>query len=337
MTVNSHIQQVLKNLPKQPGVYRYYGLDGSLLYVGKAKNLKDRVSSYFQKSGLLNPRIALMTSQVQRIEYTVVHSETESLLLEASLINSLQPKYNIKLKDNPNYCYIRLSNDDIPGFFVTRQKHDTQGVYFGPYSNKLVAEEILRTVRTIFSFCQSKKPQKRPCWHVGLGQCDGVCCGQEDLATYLQKIEQIKQILSGRIQPVKAFITDQIRLAVAKENYALANLWKKRLHLLDKTLQSSKVVLPTPQDLDLISLVIDQEPTGLQLGSLFVQQIREGKIINVNNFLLTGSELIATNQSEKTHQTSLAQKFLSRFLSSYYATSNQKVPILIEVFANSAI
>jgi excinuclease ABC subunit C len=334
--IPKNLVSTIKNLPKKPGVYRYYGLDGSLLYVGKAKNLKNRVSSYFQEGRPQNQRISLMVSQIRQIEYTVVDSEMESLLLEANLINSLQPKYNIALKDDRSYCYIRLTNDEIPGFFVVRNKFDPQSTYFGPYASRYTVEEILRTLRIIFPFCQAKKAQTSPCGYVGLGQCDGLCIGKEEREDYLEKLEQIKKVLLGKTESAEAFLTSKIQQAVKEENYPLAALWKERLGLLKRTVQSRKVILPSPQDVDLVSLVMERSPEGLQLGSVFVQQIRGGRMINVNNFLLTGSEVVSEQVSPEENYPQLAQRFLIRFLSNYYTYQTELVPVLVQCFASES-
>ncbi len=328
--MNNELQKVLKNLPKKPGVYRYYGSNDSLLYVGKAKNLKNRVSSYFQTGRPHNQRISLMISQIAKIEFTVVESEEESLLLEANLINSLQPKYNVALKNNKNYYYIRLTKKEIPGLFVVRQKYDPESVYFGPYVGRYLVEETLRTIRNIFPFCQEGRTQGKPCGYVGIGLCDGVCAGYEDKSDYLAKIEQIKLVLSGRLAGAEQFLRYKIEQAAEDENFALASLWKSRLLLLQKTIASKKVILPIAQDLDLISLVLEEDRSGLKFASVFVQQIREGRLINVHNLLLSGSE---NGLEEEQAQEDLVQKTLARFLESYYAYQAESIPVLVQSFS----
>ena len=155
-------KEIIKNLPHEPGVYRFYSSSEDPLYIGKAKDLKNRVSSYFQDGRPKNQRLSLMISQIERIEYTVVKTEKESLILEANLIHKLQPKYNILLKDDRNYLYVRLTNaDPIPGFFLTRRKYDPRSDYFGPYTKLSGIVQTMRTLRLIFPYCQEKFPQKK--------------------------------------------------------------------------------------------------------------------------------------------------------------------------------
>ncbi len=328
-------KSIIKNLPQKPGVYRYYSADGELLYVGKAKNLRKRVAQYFQNT-VQNLRIKLMVRQIARIDYTVCTSEQESLLLEANLINSLQPKFNIALKEDRNYCYIKLTNDPIPGLFVTREKNDSNSRYFGPFVNRLAADLTLRTLRSIFPFCQAKKPQTRPCNYVGIGLCEGICVGQEDMVSYQEKIEQLTKTLQGKLNEVEKFLTEKINLMVTAGNFVQAALWKERLLLLRQVLTRKKVILSGGQSLELITLVITKNIYQNYLGSVFVEQIVEGKVVNVANYLLFGSELDLESEVDMTtNLQDLATKFLTRFLVSFYSLRECSSPLLIQVFFDS--
>lgn len=157
MISSQNLTQILKNLPSVSGVYRFYDLTGDLLYIGKAKNLKNRVSSYFVK----NPhsqRITLMISQIEKIEYTETQNEKAALLLEASLIFAKQPKYNVLLKEEQNHYYIRLTNTKIANFTIVHKKFDPDSSYFGPFLSWNRANQILQTARTIFPFCSVPFP-----------------------------------------------------------------------------------------------------------------------------------------------------------------------------------
>jgi len=327
------LKNVIKNLPHKPGVYRYYSADGELLYVGKAKNLKNRVAQYFQKN-IHHPRIRLMVSQIAKIEYTVCATEQESLLLEANLINSLQPKYNIALKEDRNYCYIKFtSHESIPGFFVTRDKNDPKSEYFGPFANRFLAELISRTLRSIFPFCQARKLQTRPCSYVGIGLCEGICYGQEDKLSYQEKIEQLQKALQGRLTEVEKFLLEKINLMVNNGNFAQAAVWKERWLLLRKVLTNRKTILSGGQSVDLITLVIAKNAYQDYLGSVFVEQIVEGKVVNVGNYLLLGSELDLEPETDlQTNLQDLASKFLARFLVNFYAFKKVQSPLLVQVF-----
>jgi excinuclease ABC subunit C len=221
---------------------------------------------------------------------------------------------------------VRLTNaDPIPGFFLTRRKYDPRSDYFGPYTKLSGIVQTMRTLRLIFPYCQEKFPKKKACSYVGIKQCDGICAGLESKQDYLKKLDQIKNILSGKIEPAENFLTQKMQEAVATQNFELAALWRDRLKMLKETIADQKIILPHPQDLDLVTLVVDEpDGNGLQIGSVFVQTIREGKIINVNNFLLSGSE-------EESQENS-ANSFLERFLVSYYSSRTENAPVLVQSF-----
>jgi excinuclease ABC subunit C len=330
----SQLAKTLKNLPEKPGVYRFYGRDGVILYIGKAKNLKKRVNTYFQSSRPKNQRLTLMISQIEKIEFTVVKTEKESLILEANLIHQLQPKYNVLLKDDRSYLYVRFTNHPIPGVFLTRKKYDPNSHYFGPYTKRTGIFQTLRTLRTIFPFCQEKYPKNKPCSYVGIKQCDGICVGKETKKDYLEKLDQIKKVLSGKTEQVEIFIQNKIQDAIQIQNYELAALWRDRLKILKETVTDQKIVLPKEQDLDILALVIEENSDGFLIGSIFIQNIRAGKVINVNNFLLTGTKI---EESELTQEEALKEvfnTFLQRFMSSYYNSQegSEDVPVLIQTY-----
>ncbi len=368
------IQSLVKNLPEASGVYRFFGAGEIPLYIGKAKVLKNRVSSYFMEHRLAdNPRLQLMISQVVRVEYTVVSTEKDALILEANMIHNLQPKFNILLKDDRNYLYVRITNpntkisnkpydtnrvgdiyghleelsnnesaleiksiegksnaqskfevtnhetnkgkfslldhdnelyevnkmfslvpfynfqNQIPTITLTRRKYDKTSEYFGPYTKKFGIFNVLRVLRTIFPYCEKKLSDGRPCQYVQIKQCDGICCGLENIENYNIKIDQIKKILNGATNSAKVWLKVKIGEAIDLNNYELAALWRDKLNILDEVVADQKIILPHPQNLDIITLLTQKDNDGFTISSVFVQNIRDGKIINVNNFLLSGT------------------------------------------------
>jgi excinuclease ABC subunit C len=294
--ISDHLAKTLKNLPESAGVYRYYDVAGNILYIGKAVNLKKRVSSYFQGSKIKTERMLLLINQIDKIEYSVVKNEKEALILEANLIHSLQPKFNILLKNEASYVYVCRSRDPIPSFFTTRKKYDPKARYFGPYTKKVAISDILRTLRLIFPYCQAKTPSSKPCPYVALKQCNGICYGKESFDEYISRLSLIEKILSGKTSEVQKLLIEKMNEAIKKYDFELASIWRDKIRLLDETISDQKIILPQPQDVNILNLVLSIQDDGLLIGSVYLQEIKEGKIINVNNYLLTGSELDSQNQ-----------------------------------------
>ena len=297
------IAKILNNLPQDSGVYRFFGLDDNLLYIGKAKNLKNRVSSYFRASRIAdNQRLKNMVDQIDRVDWTVVKTEKEALILEANLIHNLQPKYNIALKDDKSYLYVRInSSSPITNITLTRRKYDKKSDYFGPYTKKYGISNILRILRIILPYCEKPSPDGKPCQYVQLKQCDGICCGKESLSDYNIKIDQIKMVLNGKISQVQAWLKSKIKDAIVIENYELAGLWRDKLFLLEDVISDQKIIFPQEQDLDIITIIVRQssDPINpINVGSVFVQNIRAGKMINLNNFILSGQDYFEESDEE---------------------------------------
>jgi excinuclease ABC subunit C len=314
--INS-LKPTIATVPHQAGVYRYYAIDNSLLYIGKAKDLKNRVSQYFQDSNSHTMRIQLMVSQVYRIEYTVVKNESEALILEASLIQSLQPRYNILLKDADNYVYIRFQNkSQIPTITLERNKLDPNSEYLGPYTKKFQIVSSLKTLRQIFPFCSKVRFDNKSCDYYGVKQCDGICIGKENIEDYKSKLDKIKAVLNGDNQDSATWIKNKITEAINQEDYQFAALWRDRLNILIELTKDQKVVISNNQNLDILNLTITTNTEGLNIGSIHLQSINRGKITNVNNYLLSGSEDEEPEKSEENYD-KLATRFLERFFSTY--------------------
>ena len=255
-------------LPDLPGVYKYYNADGTLIYVGKAKSLKKRVASYFVKSTGLNHKTRRMVREIQRIEFTLVNSEFDALLLENNLIKHTQPKYNILLKDDKTYPYLLLTNEHFPSIFPTRKVIPSKGTYFGPFASVKGMKNVLELIRTLFTIRTCKldlSPEKiaegryKVCLEYHIGNCLGPCEGLQTEKDYLKDIEQAKNILKGNLGIAKAFFKTRMQEAAEAMAYELAHKYKEKLDLLEKYQAKSLVTSPAVTNLDVFSVVTDEK------------------------------------------------------------------------------
>lgn len=293
----------LKNIPPLPGIYKFYSPAGKLLYVGKAKNLVKRISSYFDNA-LKEPKVELMISQIGQIEVIPVSSEFEALLLEARLIRDKQPKYNVVWRDDKQYIYIKITREKFPKIFFAR-KADQTGAYFGPFPSSAIVKEILSYLRSIFPFCTQRESVKKSCFYHHLGLCNPCpseiikCTGikyQLLRREYLRNIRNIKQILSGKTHSIKKLLSDNMQLLSKKEKYEEAAIFRDKLNKLDYLVNQYAPVdsyLNNPEMLDVL-----RKKERLELENILIPYFSEiGKInhiecydiSNISGKLATGS------------------------------------------------
>jgi excinuclease ABC subunit C len=254
-------------LPDQPGVYRYYNQSGELIYVGKAKSLKKRVASYFGNSVGINRKTRRMVKEIQRIEFTMVNSEFDALLLENNLIKKSQPKYNILLKDDKTYPYLLLTKESFPRIFATRRVIPSRGTYFGPFASVKGMNNVLELIRSLFTIRTCKldlSPYKlkeknyKVCLEYHIGNCLGPCEGFQTEKHYLNEIEQAKQILKGNLGVPKNHFKEAMQEAAERLAFETAQRYKDKLDLLEKYQAKSLVISPSVNSLDAFSIVSDE-------------------------------------------------------------------------------
>lgn len=249
MNASEHVAEIVKALPKAPGVYRYFDKNGTIIYVGKAKSLKNRVSSYFLSNNL-NRKTQILVSQICDIEYTVVDSESEALLLENVLIKQLQPKYNILLKDDKTYPWVCITNEEFPRLLYTRQKTDS-GEYFGPFASAYTIKTLLALIHQLYPIrsCkhniteQAVKDGKFDiCLDYHIGNCIGPCVGKIDKDSYSAMFSDIRKILRGDLQQVQNFLKKKMMTHAANLEFEEAAKLKHKLDLLENYRSKSTVV-----------------------------------------------------------------------------------------------
>ena len=255
-------------LPDQPGIYKFYNAERTLIYVGKAKNLKNRVSSYFNKSKGANRKTRKMASEVRSIEFTIVNSEFDALLLENSLIKKNQPRYNILLKDDKSYPYILLTNERFPRIIPTRRLIHGQGRYFGPFASVKGMNNILELLKNLYHFrtCRYDLSEKnieegkfKVCLEYHIGNCKGPCEGLQSEEDYNADIEQATNILKGNLGVARTYFREKMQEAAESLEFERAQEYKTKIELLAKYQAKSLVVNDHIGDTDVFTIVSDDQ------------------------------------------------------------------------------
>jgi len=254
-------------LPAQPGIYKYFDGEGQLLYVGKAKHLKKRISSYFNKKQS-NFKTYELVKRIEKIEFTIVNSEQDAFFLENSLIKKFQPKYNIDLKDDKSYPFIIIKNEPFPRVFLTRKKTDDGSEYLGPYTSVQKVRELLTLVkqniqlRTCTLPLTEKNIQKKKfkvCLEYHLGNCKGPCEGLQTAEDYQEGLKQLKNILKGNLAPVIRHFKEEMKQQVALLEFEKAELTRKKIEYLENYQAKSVVVSKRNADLDVFSIIREND------------------------------------------------------------------------------
>ena len=253
------LKEKAAGLPLVPGVYLMRDKTNQVIYVGKAKKLKNRVSQYFQDTASHTPKTRLMVSKVDHFDVIVAASEFEALVLECSLIKRHQPKYNILLKDDKGYPYLRLNMKDIyPEITLVNRPADDGASYFGPFGSRGTTNAVMQTIRSVLKLpsCGKKFPRdvgkERPCLNYHMGQCAGWCQSTRTAEEYRQIIEQAKQLLSGNYKSVADQIRTQMLSAAEALNFELAATLRDRLNAVEALSQKQLVTALTLADTDVI-------------------------------------------------------------------------------------
>jgi len=277
------LKQYIQYLPDSPGVYQFFNADNLLIYVGKAKNIKKRVSSYFTKSSGVSRKTLRLVSEIRRIEYIISGTEFDALLLENNFIKQNQPKYNIMLKDDKTFPYLCILNERFPRIISTRKYIAEQGEYFGPYAGVYAMKNILELVRKLYTIrtcnlllsannIENKK--FKVCLEYHIGNCKGPCEGLQSEEAYLKDISQIRTILKGQISIVEKHFKEQMTLAAANMQYEKAQFFKEKIDVLEGFQVKSLVVNQALTDIDVITITSREEYTYVNY-----MMVKEGAVI----------------------------------------------------------
>ena len=285
------VMEQVAQLPLEPGVYQFLDRDGKVIYVGKAKSLKKRVSSYFVKNKDHSAKVRVLVKQVCAIKHIVVGSEQDALLLENSLIKSLQPRYNILLKDDKTYPWIVLRKENFPRVESTRLVRHDGSQYFGPYGSISMQRSILEFIREVIPLRTCKlnlapqniaKGKYGVCLQYHLGNCKAPCVGHQSEEEYAELLTMVKDVLKGDLRPVRRYLEENMQQAAGELKFELAQRFKQRLEALENYQSRSVIVSAKIVDCDIFSLLEDDDVAYCN----FIR-LRRGSIVALHTVRLT--------------------------------------------------
>ena len=300
-------KSALATIPAEPGVYRYFNEEGEVIYVGKAKNLKNRVSSYFAINNQHDRKTKKLVSQIKRLEFTIVHTEFDALLLENQLIKRFQPRYNILLRDDKTYPFICVTNEPFPRVITTRRLDRKLGSFYGPFAKQQAMYALLDMFRQLYTLrsCtlnlspENIESQKfKVCLEYHIGNCKGPCEGLQSAADYQREIDQIQAILKGNLSIPQQFFKEKMSDAAQKLAFEEAHAWKQKLELLDDFQAKSTVVNPKIGDVDVFAIASDEEVAYLSYMKI------------VNGYVMAQQNLDVKKKLEETDEEILTMMML---------------------------
>ncbi len=311
--MTASIEDTLKSLPARPGVYRMIGADEAVLYVGKAKNLKSRVSSYFVKSGH-GARIQMMISQIERIDTTVTHSESEALLLENNLIKTLEPKYNVVFRDDKSYPYLCISGDEYPQLRFFRGKPDKRHQYFGPFPSAWSVREGIQTLQKVFQLrtCENTvfAHRSRPCMLAQIGRCTAPCVGHISAEDYKADVKSAAMFMRGHQSEVMVDLQAQMEEAASTLAFEKAARTRDKIARLNRLVSKQFVSSVAERDVDVLAVI--QEHGMIAVN---IVMIRGGQHVGDRTFFpvkMVTSEVMTPDELIEALESFIAQHYIGR-------------------------
>jgi excinuclease ABC subunit C len=301
------VTEKLKLLPKSPGCYLYKSESGEVLYVGKAVSLRNRVRSYFQDSARHGPRIERLVQKTRDIEWIVVDSEVEALILECNLIKEHRPPFNVRLRDDKSYPYITITNEPFPRVLFTRRPRKDGGKYFGPYPSAFAVRDTLQLLHKVFPLIPCGKswtgqPVQKPCLYFHMNRCLAPCAGFADRSEYESVLQRVQRFLDGKEDQLLVELREQMQAAAEALEFERAAAFRDQVQAIEKLMQQQKVITEGGVDQDVVAVVKDERGAAIQM-----LYIRGGKLIGQRQFILDGSADAAPGEA------------VQEFVKQYYA------------------
>jgi len=311
------IEEQLKQLPDSPGVYLFRDAEGTILYVGKAANLRHRVRSYFGAGQKLSPKLLKMVSRVADIDFYVTSSEQEALILELNLIKRHHPRYNVRLKDDKSFPYLKINvKEEWPGVYTTRRLEDDGSRYFGPFASARSVRQTLKVLKGIFPFRYCKKTitgtDSRACLEYHIGRCLGPCIGAVSRKEYAEVVKQVIMFLEGKQAKVIRNLRVKMDRASAALDFEKAALYRDQVQAMDKVVEGQRIAAAVSGEQDVIAFSQDGDQAYVQ-----VFFIRDDKLTGRESFVMQG-----TQQEEP-------RQIITGFIKQFYGSSPNIPPRLL--------
>lgn len=280
---SQELKNIISTLPKSSGVYQYFNKKNEIIYIGKAKNLKSRVSSYFQDQSNIQAKTRILVKQIRDIKFIVTQDESEALLLENSLIKSHQPKFNIRLKDDKSFPWIWIKKEPFPKILLIRNRENKKGVYFGPYTNVKMAKELLELIKDIYPFrschldlSKEKIEQKKHqvCLDYHIKKCLAPCVGYQTEESYEQNVNEVKKILKGKLKEIIQEFEKKQSIFVEKMEFEKAHELQLKINSLQSYKSKSTVISNSEQNIEVYHILSD-----VDYAYIHFMQIYQGAVI----------------------------------------------------------
>ena len=283
------IKENLRQLPDKPGVYMHKDRLGNIIYVGKAVSLKNRVRQYFQSKRNMSPKVRSMVDNIAEFEYITTGSEMEALILECNLIKKYRPRYNVLLRDDKTYPYIKITNEDYPRIIKTRRVKNDGGRYFGPYSDAGAVNRIVDLLNSSFALkrCSASvfPPGFRPCLNYHINQCRGVCTGAVDRDEYMEAVEGARDFLNGKNRRITEELKKKMKRASDSLDFEEAAVYRDYIEAVKSLSETQRVVMHHSKDVDIVIPARGSDETYMVIFS-----VRDGKLAGRESYGLDAFE-----------------------------------------------
>ncbi|HOA08719.1 MAG TPA: excinuclease ABC subunit UvrC [Tenuifilaceae bacterium] len=326
--MNDILSNIVTNLPDSPGVYQFFDINGILIYIGKAKNLKKRVSSYFHQSAYESAKLRVLVSKICDIKFIVVDSESDALLLENILIKKHKPRYNVLLKDDKTYPWIVIKNEPFPRVYKTRKYIDDGSSYFGPYTSGRLVFELLDLIRKLYPVrtCSLNltpanilAKKFKPCLEYHIGNCLAPCIGMQSHQSYLQNIDSIKRILQGNLSEIKNHLKAEMVKYSNQYKYEEAQLIKEKIDILTNFQSKTTIVNPKYKDIEVFTILTRHNIVGVNFIRINKGQVVQSYNLHLKSFVneslpeLFSSAIAEIRQRLKANSTRILVNIMPEF------------------------